>query len=104
VPGSFTVWGREMTSSRRSRSETPHSGFRRAGRRGRFSPQAIGGPTGRVLLVVDDPDAVFARAVGAGATAASEVTDEHGWRLGRIFDPFGHEWEIGRPVGPWPPR
>ena len=70
----------------------------------RFSPQAIGGATGRVLLVVDDPDAVFAQAVGAGATAASEVTDEHGWRLGRIFDPFGHEWEIGRPTGMWPPR
>jgi PhnB protein len=70
----------------------------------RFSPQAIGGATGRVLLVVDDPDAVFAQAVGAGATAASEVTEEHGWRLGRIFDPFGHEWEIGRPVGVWPPR
>jgi PhnB protein len=70
----------------------------------RFSPRAIGGATGRVLLVVDDPDAVFAQAVAAAATAAAEVADEHGWRLGRIFDPFGHEWEIGRPVGVWPPR
>ncbi len=69
----------------------------------RFSPRAIGGATGRSLLVVDDPDAVFAQAVEAGATPASEMTDEHGWRLGRIFDPFGHEWEIGRPLGPWPP-
>jgi len=69
----------------------------------RFSPRAIGGATGRTLLVVDDPDAVFARAVEAGATPASEVTDEHGWRLGRIFDPFGHEWEIGRPLRSWPP-
>jgi PhnB protein len=70
----------------------------------RFSPQAIGGATGRTLLVVDDPDAMVAQAVAAGATAASEVADEHGWRLGRIFDPFGHEWEIGRPLGQWPPR
>lgn len=69
----------------------------------RFSPAAIGGTTGRTLLVVDEPDAVFARAVQAGATPASPVTDEYGWRLGRIFDPFGHEWEIGRPLGQWPP-
>jgi PhnB protein len=26
-----------------------------------------------------------------------------GWRLGRIIDPFGHEWDIGKPIGPWPP-
>jgi PhnB protein len=69
----------------------------------RFSPAAIGGATGRTLLVVEDPDAVFAQAVQAGATAASEMADEHGWRLGRIVDPFGHEWEIGKPLGPWPP-
>jgi PhnB protein len=69
----------------------------------RFSPDAIAGATGRTLLVVDDPDAVFTQAVKAGATPASEVGDEHGWRLGRIIDPFGHEWEIGRPLGDWPP-
>jgi len=69
----------------------------------RFSPAAIGGATGRTLLVADDPDAMFARAIAAGATAASPMADEHGWRLGRIIDPFGHEWEIGHPLGPWPP-
>ena len=69
----------------------------------RFSPQAIGGATGRTLLIVDDPDAMFGRAVTAGARPAAAVADEHGWRLGRIVDPFGHEWEIGRPLGPWPP-
>jgi PhnB protein len=41
--------------------------------------------------VVDDPDAVQARAVAAGATATSPVADEHGWRVGRILDPHGHE-------------
>ena len=37
------------------------------------------------------------------ATYLAAVTDEHGWRLGRIVDPFGHEWEIGHPLGRWPP-
>lgn len=69
----------------------------------RFSPKAIGGTTARTLLVVDDPDALYAQAVRSGAVPASAMADEHGWRLGRIFDPFGHEWEIGRPLGAWPP-
>lgn len=68
----------------------------------RFTPRAIGGTTGRTLLLVDDPDALFARALAAGATQASAMADEHGWRLGRVFDPFGHEWEIGKPLGKWP--
>lgn len=69
----------------------------------RFSPQAIGGTTSRTLLVVDDPDALVEQAVLAGAIATGPVADEHGWRLGRIIDPFRHEWEIGRPLGQWPP-
>jgi PhnB protein len=69
----------------------------------RFSPQAIGGTTSRTLLVVSDPDAFAHKAVAAGAVEASPVGDEHGWRLGRIVDPFGQEWEIGRPLGSWPP-
>jgi PhnB protein len=68
----------------------------------RFVPREIGGATGRTLLVVDDPDALVARAVGAGATQTSAVSDQHGWRLGRILDPFGHEWEIGKPPPSWP--
>ena len=70
---------------------------------GRFSPRAIGGGTSRTLLVVDDPDAVVRMALAAGGTAKSPVEDEHGWRIGRVVDPFGHEWEIGKPTGPWPP-
>jgi PhnB protein len=70
---------------------------------GRLSPSAAGGATSRTLLVADDPDAAARRAVGAGATEKSPVRDEHGWRLGRVVDPFGHEWEIGRPIGYWPP-
>jgi PhnB protein len=69
----------------------------------RLDPRAIDGATSRTLLVVDDPDTITAQAVRAGATETSRVGDEHGWRLGRIIDPFGHEWEIGKPLGPWPP-
>lgn len=70
---------------------------------GRFSPGSIGGRTSRTLLVVDDPDALTAQAVRAGAAEVSRVADEHGWRVGRIIDPYGHEWEIGKPLGAWPP-
>jgi PhnB protein len=45
----------------------------------------------------------MARAVAAGATEVRPPADEHGWRLGRIADPFGHHWEVGKPLGPWPP-
>jgi PhnB protein len=69
-----------------------------------FSPESLGGSTTRMLLVADDPDEAIARAVAAGATLIRPAADEHGWRLGRIEDPFGHHWEIGRPQGTWPPR
>ena len=69
----------------------------------RFTPESIGGATGRTLLIVDDPSAVLAQAVAAGAREITAVSGEHGWLLGRIVDPFGHEWEIGRPLGEWPP-
>lgn len=69
----------------------------------RLSPRSIDGATSRTLLVVEDPERVVHQAVAAGATESSPVSDEHGWRLGRIIDPFGHEWEIGAPLGPWPP-
>jgi PhnB protein len=70
---------------------------------GNFSPETLGGSTVRLLLVADDPDAVVERAVTLGARQVVEVHDEHGWRLGRIEDPFGHHWEIGKPLVPWPP-
>jgi PhnB protein len=68
------------------------------------SPESLGGSTTRMLLVVDDPDAAIDRAVASGATMIYPAADEHGWRLGRVVDPFGHHWEIGRPLMPWPPR
>ncbi len=68
-----------------------------------FSPETVGGGTVRLLLIVDDPDAAIERAVAAGATLVRPAANEHGWRLGRIADPFGHHWEVGKPLRPWPP-
>ena len=64
-----------------------------------FSPDTLGGGTVRLILTVDDPDAVFDRAVAAGAKVICPVADEpYGWRIGRLLDPFGHHWEIGKPL------
>jgi len=63
-----------------------------------FSPESLGGCSVRLLLLVDDPDAVCERAITAGAVQVAPVSEEYGWRLGRIVDPFGHHWEIGKPV------
>ena len=63
-----------------------------------FSPETLGGCSVRMLLLVEDPHAIQAHAVEAGATEVLPVSEAYGWRLGRVQDPFGHHWEIGRPV------
>jgi PhnB protein len=68
-----------------------------------FSPESLGGATTKLLLIVDDPQAAIDRAVGAGAREVYPASEEHGWLLGRIEDPFGHHWEIGKPLIDWPP-
>jgi PhnB protein len=65
---------------------------------GNFSPETLGGATTRMVLTVNNPDAVFAHVLTCGATEVYPVMEEHGWRIGRIKDPFGHHWEIGRQV------
>jgi PhnB protein len=52
----------------------------------------------RMILTVQDPESVFRQAVTAGATEIVPVADAHGWRIGRLADPFGHHWEVGRPL------
>jgi PhnB protein len=63
-----------------------------------FSPESLGGGSVRMVMIVEDPDAAFARAIAAGAAEIWPVGNQHGWRVGRIGDPFGHHWEIGKPV------
>ena len=60
------------------------------------SPASVGGRSVRMILSVADPDALFARAMAAGATEIAPITEDHGWRIGRVADPSGHHWEIGR--------
>jgi PhnB protein len=62
-----------------------------------FSPETLGGGTARMVMIVSDPDAAFDRAVKAGAKVVVPVENNYGWRLGRLVDPYGHHWEIGRP-------
>lgn len=63
-----------------------------------LSPESLGGCSVRMLLLVEDPHAMQAQAVKAGAAEVLPVSEAYGWRLGRVRDPFGHHWEIGRPV------
>jgi PhnB protein len=63
------------------------------------NPQSLDRRSIRMILTVDDPDVVFEQALAAGATQVFAVSEEHGWRIGRIVDPFGHHWEIGKPLG-----
>jgi len=65
-----------------------------------FSPETLGGATARFVLVVEDPKAIHATAVAAGASEVWPVHEEYGWLMGRVVDPFGHHWEIGKPLGP----
>lgn len=65
---------------------------------GNSAPDSTIGNPVRMILTVADPDARFQQAVDAGAKVVYPVSEGHGWRVGRVVDPFGHHWEIGRPV------
>ena len=66
-----------------------------------LSPLTLGGTSVRMNLVVDDPDALFERAIAAGAREVFPVGDQpYGMRQGRIADPSGHHWLIGRRLKP----
>jgi PhnB protein len=55
----------------------------------------------RISLIVDDPDALAARAIAAGATEVFPMQDQsYGMRQGRVEDPYGHHWLIGKPLTP----
>jgi PhnB protein len=64
-----------------------------------LSPTSLGGTTVRINLIVDDPDATAAQAIGAGASEIFPVADQpYGFRQGRVADPDGHHWLIGKPL------
>lgn len=66
---------------------------------GNVSPRTLGGTSVRISLYVADPDSVAERAVDAGAELIFPVADQpYGLRQGRVQDPFGHHWLIGRPI------
>jgi PhnB protein len=63
------------------------------------SPQTIGGSPVSILLYVEDVDAVFTRAVAAGAAVQRPVANQfYGDRTGGVKDPFGHVWYIATHV------
>lgn len=67
--------------------ESPEHGHR--------SPKTLGGSPVGILLYVDDCDAVFNRAVAAGATVFRPLADQfYGDRSGCLTDPFGHQWTV----------
>jgi len=64
-----------------------------------FSPETLGGGTSRMVVIVEDPDAVSEKTIAAGAKVVWPVSNQsYGWRLRRIADPFGYHWEIGKPL------
>ena len=66
-----------------------------------LSPEALGGTTVRLSLIIDDPDAAARRAVDAGARIVFPVSDQpYGLRQGRVADPSGHHWLLARPLAP----
>jgi PhnB protein len=50
----------------------------------------------RLILTVADPDTLVAAAALQGARVVVPINESHGWRVGRVIDPSGHHWEIGR--------
>ncbi len=65
-----------------------------------LSPRTLGGTSVRMNLVVNGPDAAARRAMDAGATEVFPVADQpYGMREGRVADPYGHHWLLGRPSG-----
>ena len=71
--------------------EHPDMGYR--------SPRSLGGSAVSIMLYLEDVDAVFARALAAGARAQRPVADQfYGDRSGNLEDPFGHVWTIATHV------
>jgi PhnB protein len=66
---------------------------------GVLSPESVGGAYGTLHLATEDVDALWERAVGAGAEVLHPLGDTFwGDRFGQIVDPFGHRWGVAQRV------
>jgi PhnB protein len=71
---------------------------------GIVSPLTLGGTYGALHLAVDDADAVWQRALAAGATEFESLHDAFwGDRTGQFIDPFGHRWAVDQHLRDVPP-
>ena len=69
------------------------------------SPKSLGGTPVTVMVYVEDVDAVFARALEAGAVEERPVENQfYGDRAGQFEDPFGHKWFVATHVEDVPPE
>jgi PhnB protein len=68
-------------------------------------PKSIGGTSVMLHVYVEDADAAFQRAVGAGAKPLQAVEEKfYGDRRGTFEDPFGHQWDVATHVEDVPPE
>jgi uncharacterized glyoxalase superfamily protein PhnB len=66
---------------------------------GARAPNVLGATTGSIHLYADDIDELFNRAVAAGMTVLMPLADAFwGDRFGKLRDPFGHQWSMGKQV------
>jgi PhnB protein len=66
---------------------------------GVVSPLTLGGTYGAVHVAVEDADAVWSRALQAGATVFEPLHDAFwGERTGQFIDPFGHRWAVDQHI------
>jgi PhnB protein len=72
---------------------------------GAKSPRSLGGASVTLHLYVEDVDALFDRAVAAGAEVLLPVADQFwGDRYGMLADPFGHRWSIASRIEDLSPK
>jgi PhnB protein len=70
-----------------------------------LSPVTIGGTAVAIMLYVADVDAVFKRALAAGAREHQPLEDKfYGDRSGSLIDPFGHMWTVSTHKEDVPPE
>jgi PhnB protein len=66
---------------------------------GIVSPQTLGGTYGALVIATDGVDAMWHRALAAGAEEFHPLADTFwGERFGQIIDPFGHRWGLAQHV------